>query len=445
MVNHKTSTASRLKISILWLCILALIVCSYQVVGMINQNRLNKSDYAELHDIRYGLFNANEWAKIVSTLITEKISEYNRDPEVRANFSDLIVKALDVIIVEVEKVNRRHNTSGTGIKLLFGTAKQYLTDIMIDIEEIRGDIPQITETMIRDLDTEETKENIRAYITHAITDFTDHTGAQIDSTRFQKILKKYSCETREEWDQLNQLQVRRINRTINIYAIFIFVLCIIIYSMIGFSKDSLTGNSIIALVVTCITLLVGGISTPMIEIIAKISEFKFVLLGNPILFTNEVLYFQSKSILDIVHVLLSTGALNIILVGSLIFLFSVLLPIAKMMSTLLYYFDYKNMAQSKYIHFLTFKSGKWSMADVMVIAIFMAYIAFNGILEDQLGRLEVSKDMIHILTTNGTSLQGGFFMFLGFCIGSLLLSSLIEYKSKRIPTISADDSPGSGL
>jgi uncharacterized paraquat-inducible protein A len=33
---------------------------------------------------------------------------------------------------------------------------------------------------------------------------------------------------------------------------------------------------------------------------------------------------------------------------------------------------------------MVFKTGKWSMADVIVVAIFMAYIGFSGIVGEQL-------------------------------------------------------------
>ena len=64
----------------------------------------------------------------------------------------------------------------------------------------------------------------------------------------------------------------------------------------------------------------------------------------------------------------------------------------KSVSTLLpYYPELKNSAEyhfkklNKIVRFLVFKSGKWSMADVMVVAIFMSYIGFTGIISSQLG------------------------------------------------------------
>jgi hypothetical protein len=68
------------------------------------------------------------------------------------------------------------------------------------------------------------------------------------------------------------------------------------------------------------------------------------------------------------------------------------------------------------------------MADVMVVAIFMAYIGFNGIIADQLGNLNVASDEVVLLTTNGTSLQPGFYLFLTYTLLALYLSELLTKK-----------------
>ena len=62
------------------------------------------------------------------------------------------------------------------------------------------------------------------------------------------------------------------------------------------------------------------------------------------------------------------------------------------------------------------------MADVMVVAIFMAYIGFSGIVSEQLGQLDSLTKNADILTTNQSSLETGFFMFSAFVLLSLVIS-----------------------
>ena len=78
------------------------------------------------------------------------------------------------------------------------------------------------------------------------------------------------------------------------------------------------------------------------------------------------------------------------------------------------------------------------MADVMVVAIFMAYIGFKGILDGEFAKMNVdmNNEFIASIATNKTALQPGFILFISFVLFGLILSSILKrifpYK-KSIP------------
>ena len=120
---------------------------------------------------------------------------------------------------------------------------------------------------------------------------------------------------------------------------------------------------------------------------ATISQMVFVLMGHPVNFENQVLYFQSKSILDVFWVMITHKDMLMKIVGALLITFSIIFPVLKLTASLGYYFNMRGSRNNRLINFFVFKSGKWSMADVMVVAIFMAFIGFNGIITSQFGKL----------------------------------------------------------
>ena len=62
------------------------------------------------------------------------------------------------------------------------------------------------------------------------------------------------------------------------------------------------------------------------------------------------------------------------------------------------------------------------MADVFVIAIIMAFIGFQGIINEQLSQLKLVSESVDILTTNNSSVLFGFFSFTAFVIVSIAIS-----------------------
>jgi hypothetical protein len=64
----------------------------------------------------------------------------------------------------------------------------------------------------------------------------------------------------------------------------------------------------------------------------------------------------------------------------------------------------------------------------MVVAIFMSYIGFNGIISSQFGQLRSAAQEVELLTTNGTSLQPGYYLFLTYTLLALFLSGFLSRK-----------------
>jgi len=71
--------------------------------------------------------------------------------------------------------------------------------------------------------------------------------------------------------------------------------------------------------------------------------------------------------------------------------------------------------------------AKWSMADVMVVAIFMAYIGFKGIMDSQMGILNGKSETMTTIATNETSLQPGFILFVSYVIFGLILGVILKW------------------
>ena len=114
-----------------------------------------------------------------------------------------------------------------------------------------------------------------------------------------------------------------------------------------------------------------------------------------------------------------------VLVGILLGTFSVIFPFLKVLATSIYFY-FNRIGQHPIIKFFALSSTKWSMADVMVVSIFMAYLGLDGVVGSELTKLEEQRDAVNMITSNGTHLEVGFFLFLGFVFSSFVLSILVK-------------------
>ena len=171
--------------------------------------------------------------------------------------------------------------------------------------------------------------------------------------------------------------------------------------------------------------LMVGIFAPMLEIEAFSKDLEIPLKTKVNLGITKVnvdlsktfegrmyFYYQNKSITGLVQLLFQKKNW---LVGTAILGFSVLVPLVKLVFSLLLLFS-GAMRNSDWIKRIISNIGKWSMADVFVAAIFLAYLSF--------------QNMNSGINTESTLLLGGYF-FLAYCLFSISSTYFIQLSMKR--------------
>jgi hypothetical protein len=410
-------------LSLIIVCVL-LIVCQ-QIIQDSISNQKNKNDYAELNHIKYGIFSVDEWKRQIMVIVDEGINKLylsrTNEQALRTHIEALLYTLIDQVDQKLREANKGSAK---------GWVKQSLTGVLVNMKDIKRGIPDYAETIMREMTTTETKGQLKTVLNEKLKEYFDETFDTQDKTQLRRIL--HATHSRDLASARIKLSNEIAEKHDRIYeeAALLIVLSVILFALSGFSKQPLAPSRYLLLMLCLAVLLVAGVTTPMIDLEAKISKLSFVLMGHPVNFENQVLYFQSKSILDVFWIMIRHADIQMKFVGVLLVTFSVLFPILKIISSLLYYYNYFKARQNPVVSFFVLKSGKWSMADVMVVAMFMAYIGFNGIITNQFGQLnQAGPDMV-ILTTNGTTLQPGYYLFLTYTVLALFLSGFLTRKPK---------------
>ncbi len=391
-----------------------------------------QTDLAELQDVRYGLLNAELWVDQIADILAHKIDTFEVTDANRPLVKRNIEIVLDRLMVEVEDYLRRRNAAGDNwVERLQGTLRQGVQDFLLDFTELRARVPVYADAVIDELNRPETRATIKRQLLDAIEGAAEATLSQTDLTAFELILSRHGCAEAPACVDAMKTESTELRQRTLVAAVWVMALVAVMFALAVGRRRMLPPETMALLTAATLVLLAVGVWTPMIEVDARIEALRFQLMGEPITFTEQVLYFQSKSILDVVAVLADTGAADMILVAVLITLFSLVFPTAKVIAGFLYYFDFRGLRANALVYFFALRSGKWSMADVLVVAMLMAYVGFSGLIANQLKNVAGASPSVDVITTNGTALQVGFFMFLAFVLASLVLSSMLEARLQR--------------
>jgi len=378
-----------------------------------------KLDLAELDDLRYGLLDIDVWVDHVSDAMRREIESVGEAPLPREDVQAVFEGVIRQLITEVERTIRHRNEDG-----LVGQLRQLATDFVVDFDELRANSGEYAAVAVDELERPENRARLESFFTERLAAFADSTFDRTDRSAYDAVLARHSCtdvatcraSLTAELDERNGALVRSAFVAIGLVALAILIAA---WPARRFGAVELT-----CLLVGVFALLFGGLFTPMIDIKAEITRIDLVLVGQPITFENQVLFFQSKSITDVVDLLVRTGRLDLVLVGIAIGTFSIVFPILKLLATLAYRYG-RRLRDSAPVRFFALESGKWSMADVFVVAMFLAYLGFDGLTGSQLAVL-LTDAPVDLATRNGTALRAGFHLFAAFCIAGMVLSALVK-------------------
>lgn len=412
--------------------LIAALVLAFQLGRDLRQQQRLQSDLAELQDVRYGLLNAELWVDQIADILAYKIDTFEVTEQNRPLIKRNIEQVLDRLMMEIERYLRRRNASGDNLaQRLHGQVRQLVQDFLLDFNELRARVPVYADAVINELNRPETRAEIKRQLLDAIDKAAQASFSKTSTERFDLILERQHCIDGPACVDLLQNASTKLEQRSRITAFWVAALISAMFALAMGRRRTLPPETMALLTTATLVLLAVGVWTPMIEVDARINSLRFQLLGSPITFTDQVLYFQSKSILDVVSILAATGAADMLLVAVLITLFSLVFPSAKVIAGFLYYFDFRGLRNNRLISFFALRSGKWSMADVLVVAMLMAYVGFSGLIANQLSDISQASPSVDVITTNGTALQIGFFLFLAFVLASLVLSSMLEARLER--------------
>ena len=399
---------------------------AYRLHNLSNQQEELKEDYSNVNNITFGLFSVDQWQDKIAGVINHQVRHFTMTPKQRKELQTEVEQIILALINKAEALVNKPQTS------FGGKLKKLAVKTFVNTDKIKAQVPAFAKSIIAKVYNPASKSKLS---TLALAKFkqVQHT-AYFDSTTnandsvMNKMYIKYHVSSPDQFN--NKLSTSLDNiRTITYDYSFGMLGCIVVVLMLWWllrKRVELHATLFVMSLLFAFILLAIGLTASMIEVDARIKSLDFVLLGEHVVFKNQVLFFQSKSILDVVEVLVKQPKADSILVGILILVFSILFPVMKLSSTGIHLLSKKKLAENRFIKYFAFQSGKWSMADVIVIAILMAYIGLNGLLESQLASLNVKSDFLTIITTNNTALQPGYIIFISFVLYGLVLSTILK-------------------
>ncbi|WP_428331492.1 paraquat-inducible protein A [Mucilaginibacter sp.] len=397
----------------------------YRLQSLSSEQEQIKEDYSMSNNITFGLFSVDQWRDKITAVVNRQVGDFNLTRAQKKAMQAQVEQQLHSLVSKtVSEINKPQKTLG-------GKLKKLAFNTMVNADEIQAQVPGFAKTIVDKVSSPASQKRLKGIATSKID--------QLEKETYDNTSEANDAVTKHEYDKYHVTDPDGFNKQINAKLASIRTVTYnYAYAMLGCVAFALglwllmrkyvhlhTILFIMSLLFAFVLLAVG-ISTTIIEVDARIQTLNFMLLGQKVAFENQVLFFQSKSIWGIVEELVKQSKPDAVVVGSLILVFVIVLPIVRMIARGIHILSPTKIAESKVVKYLAFESGKWDMADVMVVGILMTYIGLNGILKSQLSNLNIHNSFLTTTTVNDTSLQPGYFIFVGYVIFAFTLSYILK-------------------
>lgn len=427
-----------LKNVLLSLLVLLIGYTSYNSINLYyhirNQKEL-KEDHAAINMITYGLFDIQLWKKQALDIFKKNIDNYEIEPSAYEELDRTLQVYLNQLYKQyfesgelIDTILEKLIENGS-LNQMFATIIQKNIGSQLENLNLEKEIPGLSKSLVTEIKKNEPQ--IKAYFQAELLGMVMSDVEDKLMDRRLPYYKSYGFDNYEETDSYLTKQINILSDTerpaliMNILLLMTTLLILVLASkIIGFRM------MILGMTLVSVLFLILGITFPMIDIDARLNAFTISLMGEPISFEEQIIYFQSKSILDVTSTLWQGQGWDLKLVGALVFCFSIVFPLVKLLLSAFYLFN-KRIATNETVQKIIFHLGKWSMADVFVVAMFMAYIGFYGIITSQLSNISNNPNGYAVETLNYSRLAPGALYFTGYCILSIVIGVLINIRSNK--------------
>jgi len=381
-----------------------------------------KYDQANINHMKYEMFNVNLWKKKMTGIVVKEIENFKITDDNKVVLKKEMERQLDVLIDKVNEQIREANKDSTK-----GWFKQKLMNMLVDMKTVKAGIPKYADAIVGQLTSDETQDELKSALKEKISAYLKKTYSPDDVNKENEpIVARAGAKNIEEARAILDAEVPV--ETANLFDLawkYIAVMVALIV-LAGVHRGRIPVAYFYVCWLALIMTLYVGLLCPMIDMDARVPRFGFFLLGHKIEFLNQTVYYQSKSILDVFLIMIRHEKIEMRFVGVLLVMFSVVFPVLKLTFANIYYYNIFGLRENFLVKAMVMKSGKWSMADVMAVAVLMSFIGFNGMISTQLSIMKKTFPDMEFISTNATTLQIGFYIFLTFVICSIFFSMFIS-------------------
>jgi hypothetical protein len=287
---------------------------SWKTVDGLAARRLLRTDLAEITHARYGILSADQWRTIIGPMLSAQVDKLNLNGQSKS-LRPMVERSLYALLDNIKTQMTSPNAKASGKP---GGGNAMLVNMII--ASLRPHVPEYTDVVMKELTKPQTQKSFRDSIRDVLANAVTNTFGTTDMTTYNAILKRYGCSSGAVCEVTLGKQIEESDKKLNRYYLTVLASSALGFILLMAGKRTLSRGAVVVLMSFCISMLAGGVLSPMLEVEVRVTKLDATLLGTPIEFQDQSLYYRSKTVLEVSQTLIQMGRPEMTLVAVLVIL-----------------------------------------------------------------------------------------------------------------------------
>jgi len=285
--EHSHSFNLRLAAGVIFL--LPAIWFSWKTIDGLAGRRFIRTDLAEIQHARYGILSADQWRGIIGPMFNAQIDKLNLKGQSKS-LRPMVERSLYALLDNIKAQMTSPNAKASGMP---GGGNPIIVNMIIGA--LRPHVPEYTNVVMAELDKPQTQKSFQDSIRGVLADAVKDTFGNTDMTTYNAILKHYGCSSGAVCEVTLANQIEAADKKLTRYYLTVLASAALGFILLTAGKRTLSRSAVVVLMLFCLAMLVGGVLSPMLEVEVRVTKIDATLLGTPIEFRDQSLYYRSKT------------------------------------------------------------------------------------------------------------------------------------------------------
>ena len=251
-----------------------------------------KDDFAQVNSIKYGLLSVDVWRDRIQEVVSGSINEFALS---RGQENDLKKRSFQMFsspcIDETDGLLQKRR------RTLSEKIRKMVVSTFFDTSDLRKKVPALTQSIVDEIKKPKNKEKIKHLAQTQLNTYSAESYNNDDNLApVNRTLAKYQTDTTKEFNRKTKDEISTLDSQAFVYSSAMLI-CLFLFLILGWRlwRDVSVRKLLFTIGLGFAFLfLLTALSTPMMEIDARINKVDIVFVGKHLLFEDQVLFTAAK-------------------------------------------------------------------------------------------------------------------------------------------------------